>query len=245
MTTAARPTFDPAKGKAPNELTFMTSAKDLPSHTKLKTRKPGQGTQDEYTIEDLKRELAEAEQAHSRAKRQISDAEGSGALSEESRVQLESAKARYIEMAQRLDAASDDDSEGDDDGSGGGESDESDLSDSKEEEEDSDDDSDSEDETAMLMRELEKIKRERAEEKAREEKDALERRLVNGDGEKSSFLGENPLLANRDFSVKRRWDDDVVFKNQAQGDDGKPKKRFVNDMLRSDFHRKFMNKYIQ
>ncbi|KAJ2233272.1 complexed with cef1p, partial [Coemansia sp. RSA 455] len=55
MTTAARPTFDPAKGKAPNELTFMTSAKDLPSHTKLKTRRPGQGTQDEYTIEDLKR----------------------------------------------------------------------------------------------------------------------------------------------------------------------------------------------
>ncbi|KAJ2506531.1 complexed with cef1p [Coemansia sp. RSA 2052] len=248
MTTAARPTFDPAKGKAPNELTFMTSAKDLPSHTKLKTRKPGQGTQDEYTIEDLKRELAEAEQAHSRARRQISEAEGgsSGVLSEESKAQLESAKTRYIEMAQRLDAASDDGSGDEEDDGGGGSSDGSDVdgSDDNDEEEENEDSDDSEDETAMLMRELEKIKRERAEEKAREEQDALERRLVDGDS-KSSFLGDNPLLANRDFSVKRRWDDDVVFKNQAQGDDGKPKKRFVNDMLRSDFHRKFMKKYIQ
>ncbi|KAJ2887150.1 complexed with cef1p [Coemansia aciculifera] len=227
MTTAARPTFDPAKGKAPNELTFMTSAKDLPSHTKLKTRKPGQGTREEYTIEDLKRELAEAEQAHFRAKRNSGE---EGGLSEESRAQLEEAKTRYIEMAQRLDAVSEDDSsddDDDDDGGGGSES---------------DDDSDDEDETAMLMRELEKIKRERAEEKAREEQDALEQRLL-GDS-KGSFLGDNPLLSKRDFSVKRRWDDDVVFKNQAQGDDGKPKKRFVNDMLRSDFHRKFMKKYI-
>ncbi|KAJ2074256.1 auxilin-like clathrin-binding protein required for normal clathrin function [Coemansia sp. S155-1] len=214
MTTAARPTFDPAKGKAPNELTFMTSAKDLPSHTKLKTRRPGQGTQEEYTIEDLKRELAEAEQAHFRAKR---NSDEGGSLSEESKAQLEDAKTRYIEMAQRLDAVSEDDSSDDDDGGGGSESED-------------DEDSDDEDETAMLMRELEKIKRERAEEKAREEQDALEQRLLDGDS-KTSFLGDNPLLSKRDFSVKRRWDDDVVFKNQAQGDDGKPKKRFVNDML--------------
>ncbi|KAJ2332518.1 complexed with cef1p, partial [Coemansia sp. RSA 2681] len=190
------------------------------------------------------RELAEAEQAHSRARRQISEAEGgsSGVLSEESKAQLESAKTRYIEMAQRLDAASDDGSGDEEEDDGGGDS--SDGSDDDDEEGEDEDSDDSEDETAMLMRELEKIKRERAEEKAREEQDALERRLVDGDS-KSSFLGENPLLANRDFSVKRRWDDDVVFKNQAQGDDGKPKKRFVNDMLRSDFHRKFMKKYIQ
>ena len=49
----------------------------------------------------------------------------------------------------------------------------------------------------------------------------------------------------KDFSVKRRWDDDVIFKNQARGMSDKPKKRFINDTLRSDFHRKFMNKYVQ
>ncbi|KAJ2869278.1 complexed with cef1p, partial [Coemansia asiatica] len=69
---------------------------------------------------------------------------------------------------------------------------------------------------------------------------AEESRLLNAD----SVLGANPLLGENDFSVKRRWDEDVVFRNQARGDNGKPKKRFVNDMLRSDFHRKFMKKYI-
>ena len=41
------------------------------------------------------------------------------------------------------------------------------------------------------------------------------------------------------FAVKRRWDDDLIFKNQASGIDidGKPKKEFVNDLLRTDFHR--------
>ena len=50
----------------------------------------------------------------------------------------------------------------------------------------------------------------------------------------------------RDFGVKRRWDDDVVFKNQARGTEEKGKeKRFVNDLLRSDFHRRFMDKYVR
>jgi hypothetical protein len=45
------------------------------------------------------------------------------------------------------------------------------------------------------------------------------------------------------FAVKRRWDDDLIFKNQAAGIDDKPKKgEFVNDLLRSEFHKKFMLK---
>ena len=50
--------------------------------------------------------------------------------------------------------------------------------------------------------------------------------------------------AAADFSVKRRWDDDVVFKNQTRGEPER-KKRFVNDTIRSDFHRRFLNKYIK
>lgn len=51
----------------------------------------------------------------------------------------------------------------------------------------------------------------------------------------------NPLLNSNDFTIKRRWDDDVVFKNQARGtEDRNKKKEFINDMLRSDFHKKFM-----
>jgi len=42
-----------------------------------------------------------------------------------------------------------------------------------------------------------------------------------------------------------RWDDDVVFKNCARGDVDKKERRFINDTLRSDFHKKFMEKYIK
>lgn len=39
-----------------------------------------------------------------------------------------------------------------------------------------------------------------------------------------------------------RWDDDVVFKNQARGTENKGKtKEFINDLLRSDFHKRFMS----
>ena len=48
------------------------------------------------------------------------------------------------------------------------------------------------------------------------------------------------------FDVKRRWDDDVTFKNTARGVEERSKKlRFINDSIRSDFHRKFMDKYFQ
>lgn len=56
-------------------------------------------------------------------------------------------------------------------------------------------------------------------EKAAEEEEARERDVAGG----------NPLLGpKQDFGVKRRWDDDVIFRNQARGTEGKDKKEFVN-----------------
>ena len=68
-----------------------------------------------------------------------------------------------------------------------------------------------------------------------------------------NILSGNPLLnltgpsqPQANFKAKRRWDDDIVFKNCAKGvDDQKKDKRFVNDTLRSEFHKKFMEKYIK
>lgn len=97
---------------------------------------------------------------------------------------------------------------------------------------------DEEDETAALMRELEKIKKERAEAKAKEER---ERAAEEEEQREIDVARGNPLLNAKDFTMKRRWDDDVVFKNQARGtEDRNKKKEFINDMLRSDFHKKFM-----
>ncbi|KAK1663073.1 hypothetical protein QYE76_051239 [Lolium multiflorum] len=43
------------------------------------------------------------------------------------------------------------------------------------------------------------------------------------------------------FNEKRRWDYDVVFKNQANGETKTPKP-FMNDPISRDFHRKFLHR---
>ncbi len=46
------------------------------------------------------------------------------------------------------------------------------------------------------------------------------------------------------MQVKRRWDDDVVFKNQTRGEP-KAQKTMINDTIRNDFHRRFLNRYVK
>ncbi len=122
---------------------------------------------------------------------------------------------------------------------------------------DNNDDDDDDDDTEALMAELNRIKKERAAEAARQE---AERKVREEKIRVENILKGNPLLnpstssskpgtsgavgGGVDFKVKRRWDDDVVFKNCAKLDDGK-KKDFINDTLRSEFHKKFMERYIK
>lgn len=109
------------------------------------------------------------------------------------------------------------------------------------------DDDDSDDDTAALLAELNKIKRERAQENAK--KDAEKKQ----DEEKirmENILSGNPLLTytatapKGTTKVKRRWNDDVVFKNCARTEVDKGE-TFINDSLRSEFHKKFLEKYIK
>ncbi|GAA5803568.1 Pre-mRNA-splicing factor Cwf15/Cwc15 [Helicostylum pulchrum] len=230
MTTAARPTFDPARGNDSKAPSFQYSARDIASHTKLKFRQPGQGTTDEIgNREELLAELKRAEQEYYEEK--------DGGVSSSRLIKQDeepnSEKQKLMQEAERLAKLDKEDSEQESDAS---------SSDS----DDSDDDSDDDDNAAELLATLQRIRQERAEEKERQEREAREEQQTEKEQE---AMEGNPLLnigqEKRDFSVKRRWDDDVIFKNQARGLDDKPKKRFVNDMLRSDFHRKFLHKYIQ
>lgn len=145
----------------------------------------------------------------------------------------EAKRRRILEETRDIDA---DDSDG---GSGGG-------SDKDDDDDDdaSDSDSDSDDEEAELQRELARVKRERQEKREREER---EKAAVEAEEREREIARGNPLLNKpADFTVKRRWDDDVVFKNQARGTEEKGRsKEFVNDMLRSDFHKRFMSKYVR
>jgi len=247
MTTAHRPTFDPARGKeaARGEAYHQRL---LPAHKTLKYRQAGQGGQSEQERRDLRAELLRAEKKHyakqvgrdlddedeeSAPTLAIEDGAASGGVKRKLEgsdggdvdgveEDYEAKKRRVLEETKDIDADSDSASSSSED----------------------DSDEDEEDETAELMRELAKIKAERAaqaeaEAAAQAKKDEEQR-------EKDIALG-NPLLnTNKEYGMKRRWDDDVVFKNQARGTEERGKeKRFVNDLLRSDFHRRFMDKYVR
>lgn len=244
MTTAHRPTWAPAKGheEQGGARMFGPSAKhsklDDAAHTVLKTRSVGQMSVKELIKRDFKAELEAKEAKH--FKRPLPAVAGhleidNGAGEREDSILGDASGAPS--SSKQFESTNLD-------------KDDSDDSDS------SDDDSDSdEDDTAALLQELERIKKERAEDAKRREADAQEHEAM----EKANELASgNPLLNlggegggdidpqnnQSNFSVKRRWDDDVVFKNQTRSEP-KGKKRFVNDTIRSDFHRRFLHKYIK
>ncbi|XP_051530822.1 protein CWC15 homolog [Myxocyprinus asiaticus] len=234
MTTAARPTFEPARGgrgKGEGDLSALSkqySSRDLPGHTKIKYRQPTQDVPEEVRARDFRRELEERERvavkSRDRGAREHTTSSSSSSSSSK-RPRLDQIPAANLDADDPL----------------------------TDDEDDSDSGSDSDDDTAALLAELEKIKKERAEEQERKEREqkAEEERI-----RMENILSGNPLLnlagqqqqtqTPNTFIVKRRWDDDVVFKNCAKGvDESRKEKRFINDTLRSEFHKKFMEKYVK
>ena len=116
---------------------------------------------------------------------------------------------------------------------------------------DEEDDDDDDDDTAALLAELEKIKAQRAQEAAKKETERAQAEHLERAAE---LAGGNPLLhlgaggggaaAAAEFGVKRAWHEESVFKHQARGEPA-AKKQFINDTTRSDFHRRFMQRYIK
>uniref|UniRef100_A0A914VX39 Spliceosome-associated protein CWC15 homolog n=1 Tax=Plectus sambesii TaxID=2011161 RepID=A0A914VX39_9BILA len=225
MTTAHRPTFEPARGgtgKNEGDLSKLSqqySSKDMPSETRLKYRQKGQATAEEVRSKDLRRELEEKERNAARERRSR-DAPVLPSPSSSKRPRIDQAPSGNLDADDPLD-----------------------------DDEDNEDSDDDEDDTAELMAELSRIKKERAVEKAQKDaEEAEEQERIRTE----NILHGNPLLAEQktstgsDFKVKRRWDDDVVFKNCAKGiDERKKDQTFINDAIRSEFHKKFMEKYIK
>lgn len=168
-------------------------------------------------------EAAASEEKRKSAKRSVLEGEGEGAnmLSTAQPLLLTNDEVDTERISRKYDDRDEDDQ------------DDSDLDSS---------DSDSDDEgleEELLQRELEKIKKEREEARVRKEAAESEESL-----RAKSHLANatNPLLANQ--AVKRKWNDDVVFKNQARSEP-EVRKRFVNDTIRNDFHRRFLVKYMR
>ncbi|KAF9450109.1 Cwf15/Cwc15 cell cycle control protein [Macrolepiota fuliginosa MF-IS2] len=272
MSTAHRPTWDPAQAKDVKGGSRQFSVRDMAAHTILKFRQVGQTSQSEVKKRDLRAELLLAETEARNKKRKAEGkpplpiengssssttavGDGSVSMQVDDGDEETNKRRRLLQEAIALDK-DDDESESGSEGEDGEDKGKGKKDDSEEsEEEDSDDE---EDETAELLRELEKIKRERAEEQARKDKEQSDQDAATREAEiaianpllnLAAALGQTPAGLNTTtpgtFSVKKRWDDDLIFKNQAMSTKDKPQGQFVNDLLRTEFHKKFMSKFIK
>ncbi|KAL3614834.1 hypothetical protein CASFOL_040495 [Castilleja foliolosa] len=150
MTTAARPTWAPAKGGNEQGGTRIFgpsqkySSRDIAAHTTLKPRKEGQDTQDELQRRNLRDELEDRERRHFSSKEDRERRKGGHLLLEVIRRDIED---RIIPRS--VDA------------------DDADVEAQTDDSEDDEDDDDGDDEEALLA-ELERLRREKAEQKERE-----------------------------------------------------------------------------
>jgi protein CWC15 len=220
----------------------------MPAHTKLKFRKGDQVVDRQKALKEslLKLEKAEKEANKKLLQRPAVDE----TVEEEGKLKLLKQTAEVDDTAIRkkyddADASSDDNDDGGD-GWSEAENDDLDASSSDDDSDgDSDDDSDDDDEEAALQAELAKIRAEREEAKRKQEQEETEKDEAKL--EEAALLG-NPLLSSDDTGgsgrLKRRWNEDVVFRNQAKGEP-EIKKRFINDTVRNDFHKRFLNKFVR
>mmetsp|Transcript_17550 Transcript_17550/g.30113 ORF Transcript_17550/g.30113 Transcript_17550/m.30113 type:complete len:234 (+) Transcript_17550:75-776(+) len=233
MSTAHRPTWAPAMGGEEQGgarfyvASRMMSAKNMPGQMTMKFRQVGQSAPSELRGRDLEDMRADLEERERKAANKGIDFEEERkkdlAFLEAAPTAGDGGKALALKPLVPK-AADADESDGDDASSS--------------------EDSDDEDEEAALMAELDRIKKERAEE-AR--KKANEQAAEDAKEKEKELMTGNPLLGlgqDVSFSMKRRWDEDVVFKNQARSEP-KAVKRFINDTIRSDFHKRFLTRYIR
>ena len=226
MTTAHRPTFTAAREHG-NEhgvwgsggvRSMMAHARDKPNHLKMKYRSGHQ--LEGFLDDDRASKIYKADKLeHEAVEKPLLSAEPT--LAPEPKLLLTHEPVRPGELRDY-----DDRDESDDDGSS----------------DDSDDDSDDDDDELALALELEKIKKEREEERLKRE---AEQQAEAQAAKDAAAMTTNPLLNDEPMgAVKRKWNDDVVFRNQARGAPEKKGKTFVNDTIRNDFHKRFLAKYI-
>ena len=251
MTTAHRPTFVPRKG---NNIftdipTLQFSVKDLPSNTILKLRfneKEGRYCNEDDFLkpknknEERKRMIKELKKREREEKRKKQkEEENDLLLYPNKRKKISEKISEKIITKQKKEEKEE-------------------KEEIEEKEEENEEDSEEE-----LMRELEKIKKEQEEDNKRkneEIKEKLEKEMINLNEKKEENENENSIgisfdLTNNnlttfslskpeEFSLKKKWYEESVFKNQSRKVI-KPKKRFINDAVHSDFHYRFLDKAIQ
>eukprot|EP01121_Diplochlamys_sp_Union-15-3_P010968 TRINITY_DN3140_c0_g2_i1.p1 TRINITY_DN3140_c0_g2~~TRINITY_DN3140_c0_g2_i1.p1 ORF type:complete len:200 (-),score=70.42 TRINITY_DN3140_c0_g2_i1:84-683(-) len=199
MTTAHKPTWNPARGNddrggrniAPSQ---QFSSRDLPGHTKLKYRKTGQNTNEEVSKRNLREELEEKEKKHFKEKasklKERADSFPAIEAPKETK-EITTSRKRKVDEVYKEARAGEKDVDADDSDSGSS----SELSDS--------DADDNDEDTALLMQELEKIKREKEAEARRLEQEQKDRESEN---RSKAIMAGNPLLnqESSDYTIKKK-----------------------------------------
>ncbi len=227
-------------------LTMKTRWKTKEEEEMEKAREEGDEESGKMT---MRMKLLEKERSHFRKKKLEKQIMGTEDVGKDDDSEDQRGKRLRIEAGTTTSAFQANPEDADDDDS----ENEGDNSENSDEDSDDDDDSDSDDDAAALMEELERIKAQRASENERKER---EREQLEEMEQRDELKMGNPLLRDemtsaddapkgkKSATLKRRWDDDTVFRNQAR-DEPKREKRFVNDTIRSDFHKRFLNRYIK
>jgi protein CWC15 len=86
-----------------------------------------------------------------------------------------------------------------------------------------------------VLRELARLKREKAEEEAR--------KLEQGRSQAQGRLSANPLIDGT-FSLKLKWTEESVFHHQSATEPVRKGSDFVNDPVRNENHHRFLQKYL-
>ena len=215
--------------------TRQYSAKDLPAHLKLKTRADEQGVKfDKNEFLERERQYLEKKEQDDFKMPKKREIKGISKKAEELRLHAKEYEEQVAQSDTQTPFPQDADYQSE--------------SESNSDSSDSDDDaSEDDEEEAALLREYVKIKKER--EEAQKQKEAEKAKEIE-EKEKEELMNDNPLF-NKDqdedeavYSLGRKWYDETVFKNQARIQK-KEKKRFINDIVRSDFQRSFLNRFIQ
>jgi protein CWC15 len=254
-------------------ISHQRSVLDAPAHTKLKVRQQHQvkyANKDEMiqqsllAIQEATREANKAKKAILQQHQKRIDPK----VEEQSQLRLLERGNDTIDVA-RIKATYDD-SDVEDDDDNDDENSDLDAPDDDDDDDDSDEDDDDDDDEALLQAELAKIRAER--EVKKQEQEAKEAAIEMQDAEQAAMIG-NPLLnfhhnnnnkknhySNTDTAsvvsgmtntttsggrLKRRWNDDIVFRNQAKSEPQQHTKRFINDTVRNDFHKRFLNKFMR
>ncbi|CAE6470296.1 unnamed protein product [Rhizoctonia solani] len=227
MSTAHRPTWDPAQAKDVKSGSRQYSSRDMASQTKLKFRQAGQTSVSDVKKRDLRTDLLLAEHEAKNKKRK---AAGQDPLP------LPPALAALTANATPVAAIENGPSEEEDPAAKRQKM----LQEALELDRDDDDD----EEAKAKDKGKGKATANDIEGKARdlEEEIATRNPLMNLEAALGQGGGSNKPGT---FAVKKRWDDDVIFKNQAVNSSDGPSGQFVNDLLRTEFHRKFMAKFIK